>query len=223
MSQYALLDQYDLSAFSDLESSKNRIIFQVINPKNNQKLLSEIPHFDFLDLAIAFLYLVDSQDSSTATILITNNHMKLWNTNCDELMSLATHNTPHLLPWSVNNLRDLLLSMDSVDNDLIPDADDISCPMYILTNNIKLYGAGCILYPNITEQLWKRFGCDYYIIPSSIHELLLIPRNDSNTLSVPELNNMIQTVNQTQVKDKEILSDHAYIYKRSTDRISMCL
>lgn len=212
--------QWDLSSFNDLDSSKDRIIFRLINRYQNQNLLEETPHIDFLDLAIVFLYLIETHDSVSATILIKNNHSKIWKTDCSSLMSIASNNTPRLLPWSVSNLKDMLLSMEYTDDDLIPEAKDISCPMYILTNSARLHGAGCILYPDVTEELWKRFGCDYYIIPSSIHELLLIPCYDSNTFAAQELNNMIKTVNQTQLDPGEILSDHAYIYKHSMHMIS---
>lgn len=84
--------------------------------------------------------------------------------------------------------------------------------MYVLTNTEKLYGASAILYPNILSYFAKRLKADLYLLPSSIHEVLLLPNCPDINLS--ELNCIVQEVNQSHVQKEEILSDHAYLFKQ---------
>ena len=83
-------------------------------------------------------------------------------------------------------------------------------PMLILTNAGKTYGACCILYPKVLEQLAERVDGDYYLIPSSVHEFILLPVDQGR--SAEELKEMIVEVNSTELTPEEILSDQLYLY-----------
>ncbi len=221
-----ILDQYrharmessfDLSDFSNFNEMKDRIIFRIINREQNANLLKDIPHIEYLDLAITFLCLMSVHSHADATILIHHNHAAIWQTDVDTLFTLAKKNTPRLLAWDMTSMQDILSEMTPPDDDLIPSKDDVAYPMYVLTNRIKLHGAACILYDNLLSSLSKKFNDDFYIIPSSVHEVLLIPQ--SVTASKEELDSMIREVNATQVPDEDILSDHAYLYLRDQNKI----
>ena len=101
----------------------------------------------------------------------------------------------------------------------IPADAGILCPMYVLTNQHKLNGSVCILYQNVLRDFANRLACDFYILPSSIHEVLLIPA--ANQISYQELSDMVQDVNSSQLSREEILSDHVYYYSRETCQITM--
>jgi len=92
-------------------------------------------------------------------------------------------------------------------------------PMYVLSNQTRILGAACILYQNIMYEFAETVGKDFYVIPSSIHELILVPvlGNEKNL----NLNNMVEEVNQTQVDAEEVLADHAYYYSRQTGKLSV--
>lgn len=92
-------------------------------------------------------------------------------------------------------------------------------PMYVLTNEHKFHGAGCILYSNFLKKIADEWGCDICIILSSIHETILIPMYMSR--GCEEMAQMIREVNQTQLEPEEILSDHAYQFCRETGEIVM--
>lgn len=81
--------------------------------------------------------------------------------------------------------------------------------MYILTNEFKMCGASVIFYPNVLERAGKIIGDDFYVLPSSIHETILV-RADK-IFSKDELTQMVREVNQ-QVDSEELLSNHAYFY-----------
>ncbi len=79
-----------------------------------------------------------------------------------------------------------------------------SVPMYVLTNKQKVNGASCMLYPDLICQFSDRIGKNLFIIPSSVHELLLLPADHKDEAS--EIRCMIREINDTQVRVEEILS-----------------
>lgn len=84
--------------------------------------------------------------------------------------------------------------------------------MYVLSNTERFYGASAILYPKILLQFARSIGQDFYILPSSVHEVLLLSKESGARRS--DLNRMIQDINASQVAEEEILSDHVYILDR---------
>ena len=86
--------------------------------------------------------------------------------------------------------------------------------MYILSNTLRSYGAACIAYPHILEMIGEILQRDYYVLPSSVHEVVIVPY--SSGLDIRELDEMVREINVTQVAEEEVLSSHAYLYRRST-------
>lgn len=210
----------DISFFTDYDKIKSHIIFKLINYERNKELLQNVPHYRFLDLAIVFSCLLESTPTGSATILIHEHHLAFWNITRDDLYALAFLNTPKLLQYDLRNMTDLLKEL-FCDEDAFPVNEDYSdvCPMYVLSNQHKLYGAVCILYQNLLRDFANRLGCDLYILPSSVHEVLIIPAYDHTNHQ--ELTEMVQDVNSSQLSREEVLSDHVYYYSRETCRIMM--
>ena len=210
----------DISFFTDYDKIKSRIIFKLINYERNKELLQKVPHYRFLDLAIVFSCLVESTPTGNATILIHEHHLDFWNITRDDLYALAFRNTPKLLQYDLRNMTDLVkeLFCDEESFSLKDDPSDI-CPMYVLSNQHKLNGAVCILYQNLLRDFANRLGCDLYILPSSIHEVLIIPAY--NKTDHQELSDMVRDVNSSQLSREEVLSDHVYYYSRETCQITM--
>lgn len=88
--------------------------------------------------------------------------------------------------------------------------------MYVMSNAMKINGATCITYPNAIRDFAEEHQCDIYIIPSSIHEVILIP---DIRCSLETINDLIKDVNRRQLDPVEILSDHAYVYRLETGEI----
>ena len=76
-----------------------------------------------------------------------------------------------------------------------------------------------MLRKDVIKAFTERIGRDVYIIPSSVHELLLYPANENAI--VPEINSMINEVNRNVLNPIDVLSDHAYFYSRELDDISI--
>lgn len=210
----------DISFFTDYDKVKNQIIFKLINYDRNKELLKDVPHYRFLDLAIVFNCLLESDSTGNATILIHHRHLDFWNITKDDLYALAFCNTPRLLPYDLRSMTEILAELlrDNESLSFPGDATSI-CPMYVLSNQHKLNGSVCILYQNLLRDFARRLSSDLYILPSSVHEVLIIPA--VNQISYQELSDMVRDVNSSQLSREKILSDHVYYYSRENCQITM--
>nr|WP_308742329.1 DUF5688 family protein [uncultured Anaerocolumna sp.] len=218
----------------ELNEMKSSIIFRLVNYNKNIKLLNEIPHIRFLDLAITFHCLVKDNENGIGTIRITNEHIKNWNTTLEDITELATINTPVLLPASVRSMNKVIIDILNkemehnsenidVENEIKEVLDqmkqDTMTDMYVLSNAKGINGASCLLYPDVVKELSDQLNTDFYILPSSIHEIILVKNKDKIDKNV--LREMVIDVNYTQVAEDEILSNNIYFYSRKRDALTL--
>lgn len=215
-------EDFDLSFFMNWESVKDRIMYKLINYDRNRELLKEVPYRKMLDLAVVYEHFLDTDDNRSASILIRNDHMEAWGVTADELYAAASKNSPELMGYRLCSIEEIVRDIYGIRVDSLPDSgkpEKNTMPMYVLTNEHKFHGAGCILYGNLLKEIADKWGCDICIIPSSIHETLLIPMSAAGSCAVTS--QMVREVNQTQVSPEEILSDHVYQFNRETGEIIM--
>jgi len=215
--------EFDAQSFLSYEIMKNSIVYKLINTSLNTELLTEIPSISYFDLSIVFQVIVNEN----ATILIRNSHLALWQVDTSELLNQAQINTPIQQKATIEN-------MDSIFNDMLSKEPNSACinlldsnvtsfdddfmNMYVLSNQAKMNGAACILYPDALQTFSKKLNKNFYIIPSSIHEVILVP--DTGTIVPSDLTSMIISVNEEQLSADEILSNHPYYYNHHTLKIS---
>lgn len=211
---------YDINSFVNFEKAKSQIIFRLINKEKNINLLKSVPHIDFHDMAIVFLYSVDEFKDTVATILISNEHMTIWGTNIEELHLLAIENSPRILGIKFTNINDIVSNITNFPFEL--SNADIEIPMYVLSNNTNTNGASAILYKGLLKEIADKLDGNLLIIPSSVDEVILIPivECDDYTMIKSYYSQMVCEVNETTVSDPNILSSSAYIYDRKSDSIS---
>ncbi len=208
--KYLPQEDFDISFFCDYEKAQEHIIMKLVNAKRNKELLQQVPHILVYDLALLFLCSVGNFTNEFSTILIHNHHLEHWNVTVEDLYEMAQINTPKLLAPRLDNLHDVF---EHITNEDLPFLDELSCS--ILTNHLKIYGATVIVYPELLREIAEIYEDDLIIIPSSIHETLVIPnKNMPPEHSIEHINTMIQDVNETHLLDTEILSDHVYYYNR---------
>ncbi|MBP5265636.1 MAG: hypothetical protein J6Z06_02295 [Lachnospiraceae bacterium] len=208
----------DVDFFSDYHRVRPRIIYKVVSKVRNKELLEDVPHLDYLDLAVVFLCLFDQKEKETATILLHNSHLKLWKVTVEDLWKAASVNTPRLMPYVIQPMGDVLSEVMG-----IPMDDELKTilefhRLYIVSNVPRVHGATTMLYPNMLSEFAKCMQSDFFIIPSSIHELIFFPSNDRKDYA--GLMELIQQVNATEVEPEDILSDHPYYYCRETGEIT---
>lgn len=205
---------WDVNAIKDFSLIKSKITFKLIHAKKNEILLQSLPHVPYMDLAIVFYVLFDVDDTGIATIPINNDLAALWDTNSDELYHIAKANTPKLLTASLKPMRVVIEELLGNECENVVLKEDI---MFVLTNQLRNFGAACLLYDGILQQIAGKLGENYYILPSSIHEMIIVP--ESKSPDRRELLEMITEINETHVGPEEILSDNVYYYDHSKKMI----
>ena len=205
----------DMEYFLNYEAVRKRIVYKLINTEKNRELLGDIPHIEFHDLSIVFQFLLESDCFGSATILIHNAHMKIWGITLNEIYNDAKRNTPILNRYEIKSMGDVISEImpaqDSAHNDV---------PLYVLSNKSRLQGAACMLYPDLLKNFSAAVDSSLYIIPSSIHEVLLLPTDEND--DAENIKQMIKEVNDTQVEEEEVLSYSVYFYDNADDRIYKC-
>lgn len=203
----------DSELFNEYDNIKNSIVYKVINYEKNKKLLKDIPHKKILDLAVVYYCLIEQNEGNNATALIHNEHLATWKISQDIIHEDAVKNTPKILKSSLKPmskiLSDMTKDMDIPDEicDIKPERD-----MYVLTNRTRINGAACILYDSVLEKIADKLKADLYILPSSIHEVIILPKVNNYDKDI--LANMVREVNTDGVAMEEILSDNVYEYSR---------
>lgn len=207
----------------DFQYMKPMIAYKLVNYQKNVERLQSMPYVPFEDLAIVFYCMLDCRLGRSVTLPITNQHMAAWNLNVDELYQIAHKNTAVMLPSAVYDMDRILL--DSLTEEGSREFADMirrkneqgGSTMYILTNTNKNLGACCILYEKLLSDFARALGNSFYLLPSSIHEMILLP--DTGRVVVEELLSMVKEVNATQVEPEEILSDHVYYYLKESETL----
>lgn len=226
----------DVDFYKDYEKVKTKLALKLINKEKNKEMLAEMPHRDFLDMAVVFYCLMDSPSAGTAAILIRETHMKNWGISTEVLYEDALANAEKMLPGTIRTMEELLSRMVLEDEFPVwewkeqedfpklegvaeknPDLGGI--PLLVLTNSRRYLGAACILYRGILERFAKKLGENLYILPSSVHEVILLPETKVN--SSKNLLRMVMEVNRTQLAPEEVLSDTVYYYDRKSGKISI--
>ena len=228
---------FSVEAFARWEQAKERIVYKLINANKNSRLLEEVPHVLYLDLAVVFYYLLSGDNYGNASILINHKHREQWDVSEEELYAVAKANTRKLMPQKLQDMEALLreiilqdVERRKAERPLGEDSDkmaeemlhaamaDKDVPlMYVLTNRQKYFGAACMLYTGLLKEIAGQLGHNLFILPSSVHELILLPDKGMDT---PErLCDMVREVNETQVSAEEVLSDNVYYYNSEEDRV----
>lgn len=201
-------ESVDISFFTDYEKVRSMLFYKLINYNANEELLTLVPHRRFLDLALVTYCLVKNEAVGSASILVYESHLEMWKITEEELFHEAEENT-RALGTELAALKELLEEMLTGEED-IEDNEEIE--MYVLSNHTRLNGAVCMTYEDELLRIAEQLDSDLYILPSSLHEVILVPVTER--FSLERLSQMVHEVNTAQVEHEERLSDHAYLFKR---------
>ncbi|MCD8110008.1 MAG: DUF5688 family protein [Clostridiales bacterium] len=202
----------DVKAITEFDRAKDFIVLRLINRKNNTDLLETAPYIKFLDLAIVFYIVIrDTEKGEMASVKVSNYLLDdIWGKTVDDIYPIALENTERLFPLELMNMGSIL---ELATGTPVPEGP----PVKVMTNNKGMFGAIALYFKDKIREVAEGCGSDMYILPSSIHEILLCPVVVSP--EIKDMTEMVQEVNRTVVDVSEILSDHAYLYKLETDEI----
>ena len=194
------------------EKIKNGIFVVVQNAEMNRELLENVPHEIRDDLALLYRVNVELSNGEKGSVLIHNAHLESWGIDEKTLKEVAWNNMhDHYFP-EFSTMSNVLRS---VGYDEIPeDAEFVE--MYVLSNKDKQYGAVYMFDTEVMSRIAEEIGGDLVVIPSSIHESILLKKQTDFDI----LREMVKEVNRTQLHPTEILSDEVYQYSLDTQVLS---
>lgn len=193
--------------------SKDKVIGTVINRHFNEDFLRDVPYVEFLDdYAIIFKVLLDIEvDGTFATVTITDYMAEFLNMTTEELLTLALENTPKLCPVELKNMTEVIADIMGVaQEDLFFDEEEVK--MYYLSNKQRNLGCFSIFTQECRQRLQELFDGDIYVIPSSIHEFLIVPNDGQRDFE--ELTEIISMVNENEVSEEQLLGSKPFLLKR---------
>ena len=204
---------WDVSVLKDFFQVEDKIAFKIISAEKNETFLKTMPYIAYHNFAIVFFILHKVDDTGTATIPIHDALLNYWEKSVDELFQTALKNMPTLLPASIKPMQSVIRELIDDDLNIVLPEEEL---MYVATNTRGVFGASCILYPNLLQEIAETLNEDYYLLPSSIHEMIIVPKSKSP--STEDLLEMVKDINETQVDPEEVLCDSVYFYnhKEST-------
>ncbi len=206
------LDGVDMKPLWDWETAKSHIHAKLVNREMNQELLKKVPYREFLDLAVIYYVTLDGlSESGTAAFTVSDQSMEVWRKDENALYQMA-----------VSNMRldgkPVFEDMEKIIRSLMPEEiPDFPVGIsrfrfYVLTNPKKIFGAVELLDGNTLKEIGDELGGDFIVLPSSLHESIIIPADGS--ASYQELAEMVTDINRNVVSIVERLSDHVYLYER---------
>ena len=194
----------DMDQLRNYSEMKEKMILQVMPVKGNEERIAGLPHQRIEDLAVVCRAMIGSNDEGEMSFLVTNPVMQEYGISKEELFADAAGN----MDYSIRPLFSVLAEIEPglADESMAPPDDTL----FVVTNEQKVYGAGAIADPGFSERADQLMKGDYFILPSSIHEVLLL-RDDGN-MDYRALEAMVKEINVTQVAPEERLSDQVYHY-----------
>lgn len=230
------LPYLDSNILASYESVKEHIVYKLINTQANASLLKKLPHIPFHDMSMICYLLMERQENGYITAFIYKDHLKAWNIQEKDLFLSAIQNTPRLLPPIIQPMNDVLKQLaiemlgDSYQDaplDILLETaaeyriqeNTLFPTLYVLTNQARINGAACMIYPQAIKDFAKSRNQDILILPSSIHEVLLI--EDDGHYDYEDMSSLVGEINSSEVPPEDRLSNQIYRYNRESDQITV--
>lgn len=205
--------EVDVTALTDYEQMKEKLVMEVVSTETNKDLLAKVPHKEVEDMSVVYRFELGSDDNGRATVLATNEMIAMMGITAEQLHADAVENAPKLKPAQITGMSEVMVEMMGVTVDelaLIGMPAPENEQMYVATVPDKIHGAGVLAYQDFMDQAAERVGGDFFILPSSIHEIIVVP--DNGEMNLKDLEDMVKEVNATQVSLADKLTDSVYHY-----------
>lgn len=212
----------ELGKFSfEYRDIQDKLVMQVIDGEKNEKRLNNLVFRRIGNGFVMIPYIVmHSNDEGSFRTAVTKEMAEDFGYNEDELMARAYMNTVEKCEPIFIGIDDVIALKDisRADN---PMCEDIrinpNSKMYILSNTYQQDGAVVLFYPDMMRRIGELLGKNYYVLPSSVHEVLIVPEGNGFTLEM--MRDVVKEVNTTTIDPKDLLSDKVMFYDREKDHL----
>ena len=204
---------FDIDSFTDYSQMKEKLAMEVVSAETNKEMLENVPHKDLEDMAVVYRFVLSSDDEGRASILVTNQILESMGVTPEQLHADALEIAPQIKPAEIRGMSEVMAEMMGMEQaealGIMPMRPEDE-QLFVATVPDKTHGAGVLAYQNFMDQAAERVGGDFFILPSSIHEVLIVP--DNGRMNLKELEAMVRDVNATQVAPADKLTDNVYHY-----------
>lgn len=214
---------------------KSRLFIKVVGRDQNREMLARVPHVVVEDMAIIYGVIVENCEKNISSFLITNDILNMYGVSLQQLHNAAIINAPIIMKAQFCSMGEALWETF---NDGSGDSDDetalmmkqVFCgsdcygpEMYILTNKKKIFGAASMFYPGVMRKIADQIGRNFYILPSSCHEVIIMKLPENSGMTIEDLYVMVNTINSDRsvIDEKDILTNSVYRYNVEQDRIEL--
>lgn len=214
-----ILARNEIKAQNNIDLSydhiKSHLFLSVINAEKNQELLENIPHQKLEDLAVVYRSLVYTDGKQVGSMLINNRLLECWNADQGEIHKHALENMGSLFKFQFCGLTQKIFGMLDIPIEEIPFDQNL----FLLGNDQDYYGAAYLNCPDVLQEISEKMGGDFLIIPSSVHELIIM--KDMADIDIGALIETVREVNRTELTEADFLSDNIYRYDSQKQALSM--
>lgn len=184
----------------DYGQIKDKLIVELVGADRNVEMLKGVPHTMVEDMAAIYKIRLESDENHQATAMITNEFLSALGVDVQQLHQDALENAARMNPAKVQDMAEML--------GIPPEMSFGGPELIVVTTENQVRGAGALLYPDMMEQLAEKVKGDFFVLPCSIHEVLVLP--DNGHMDSAELQSIVMAVNGTEVAPKDQLSDQVY-------------
>lgn len=202
------MPHYDARVLEDYDRMKDALTVDLVPVAGNEEKLAQIPHKNVENMALVYRFEEESSVYGSASILVTNEMLAVYDITADQLHEDAMKAAVENRPAKLHNMNDVMRDMMGDMSGLVPMNEP--SPLWVATVEGGQNGAGVIQYPGFLDQAAEALGGDFYVLPSSAHEVLLVA--DDGSMEIGYLEEMVRSVNETEVSPAERLSDNVYHY-----------
>jgi hypothetical protein len=209
----------DLDAIKDYEQAKHNLKVKICDPALNTERLNGLVSTEHGDFAAYYSIVVSENENRGASIPVNEGLFKNWGISVEQLHAdalIADKNRGAVFVPMEYVANSIMFGSTEMPNMLEGDIqfDEDLIGMYFLSNERKSEGASFILNEDIRKQMGDALDSDFFIMPSSIHEVIVV--KDDGSFNARDLSELVKSVNEAEVSAKDILSDKVQHCEKGT-------
>lgn len=209
-------ESIDADKLTDRDYVLDNAYLTVVNYEKNYKELKDVPHKRVNDLALTVRCMVEQHNEGISSYRINNANLAMLDITPAQLFERAQENTLELFPPTLRSTIDVIEELSGAP---LPEEMHEMPEIYVLSNTYSTNGATYMAYPDIIKEKLQEVGVtNAYILPSSVHEVIIIPDDGCGDKDV--YNDMVKTINRTELDAKDILSDNVYYISENEKEIT---
>lgn len=219
---------FEQDVLDDFEKAKELLFIRLSSVEKNTDYLEKVPHTIVEDMAVTYHLIIEIGEQGVASTTITNEYLDKNGISVEELHKLALENSEKIFPANIESIHGFMrkqMAADMIEGGMDKEMVDMlfeelppieNPEMIVVTNDVYVNGAAVIFYPGVFEEIAERTGGNFFVLPSSVHETIILP--DTGEFSPEELTAMVSDINANVVEERDQLTDEVYHYD-SMDKV----